>query len=482
MPKENIFRRIKHSMFSILNTIKDGINEIFPPLPSMYIEEEDQNCESNNNPIKFHEIEKRKEKKIEKKIHNTYTIYNSVDIINNTGNNTDTEYNTENKNNTEHINKCTENKQDTKNNEYLTDYKIFQLKNKIKSRKRTHTDNITTETTTKRRNTYGYIDSTLNTENTITKNNEELPKYKMIQLKNTIPSRKRTHTNDIITEKPTKRRQTYGYRESTLNTENTITKNNEELPKYKMIQLKNTIPSRKRTHTNDIITEKPTKRRQTYGYRESTLNTEITKNNQELPKLKIFQQKNTIQARKRTHTNDIATEKPSKRRNTYGHRDYKSTIQCNGKITDISLSESTKDHAAKKSTLKRRLGGAITPTKKRKIDDNNTLTKKCRVPSRQHFPKFKYGGNDLGSKTAFSKDSTINNTDGMINTKQYLQNIHERLNRPDKYRINMTKSEPNYISIIYHQPLRSKSAIGTPFWFNTCKTDQEPTKDYDELD
>ena len=427
MPKENIFRRIKHSMFSILNTIKDGINEIFPPLPSMYIEEKDQNCESKNNPIKCHDIEKRKEKKIEKKIHNTYTIYNTVDIINNTGNNTDTEYNTENKNNTEHINKCTENKQNTKNNEYLTDYKIFQLKNKIKSRKRTHTDNITTETTTKRQNTYGYINSTPNTENTITKNNEELPKYKMIQLKNTIPSRKRTHTNDIITEKPTKRRQTY-------------------------------------------------------GYRESTLNTEITKNNQELPKLKMFQLKNTIQARKRTHTNDIATEKPSKRRNTYGHRDYKSTIQCNGKITDISLSESTKDHAAKKSTLKRRLGGAITPTKKRKIDDNNTLTKKCRVPSRQHFPKFKYGGNDLGSKTAFSKDSTINNTDGMINTKQYLQNIHERLNRPDKYRINMTKSEPNYISIIYHQPLRSKSAIGTPFWFNTCKTDQEPTKDYDELD
>ena len=427
MPEKNIFRRIKHSMFSILNTIKDGINEIFPPLPSMYIEEEDQNCESNNNRIKCHDIEKRKEKKIEKKIHNTYTIYNTVDIINNTGNNTDTEYNTENKNNTEHINKCTENKQDTKNNEYLTDYKIFHLKNKIKSRKRTHTDNITTETTTKRRNTYGYIDATLNTENTITVNNEELPKYKMIQRKNTIQSRKRTHTNDITTEKPTKRRHTY-------------------------------------------------------GYRESTFNTEITKNNQELPKFKMFQQKNTIQARKRTHTNDITTENPIKRRNTYGHRDYKSTIQCNGKITDISLSESTKDHAAKKSTLKRRLGGAITPTKKRKIDDNNTLTKKCRVPSRQHFPKFNYGGNDLGSKTAFSKDSTINDTDGMINTKQYLQNIHERLNRPDKYRINMTKSEPNYISIIYHQPLRSKSAIGTPFWYNTCKTYQEPKEDYDELD
>ena len=36
MPEENIFRRIKHSMFSILNTIKDGINEIFPPLPNVY--------------------------------------------------------------------------------------------------------------------------------------------------------------------------------------------------------------------------------------------------------------------------------------------------------------------------------------------------------------------------------------------------------------------------------------------------------------
>ena len=70
----------------------------------------------------------------------------------------------------------------------------------------------------------------------------------------------------------------------------------------------------------------------------------------------------------------------------------------------------------------------------------------------------------------------------MINTKQYLLNKHERLNRPDKYRINLTKSEPNYISMILGQPLICKSAIITPFWFNTCKIDQEPKEDYDKVD
>ena len=132
--------------------------------------------------------------------------------------------------------------------------------------------------------------------------------------------------------------------------------NNKYLNNYEIIQLKNIIQSRKRTYTDDIITETPTKWRNTYGYRDSTLNMEykntITKNNQYLPKYKMFQLKNKIQSRKRTYADRIITETPARWRNTYVHRDYTSTIQCNRNITDISLSESTKDDAAKKCTLK----------------------------------------------------------------------------------------------------------------------------------
>ena len=103
---------------SILNKIKDGINVIFPPLLPLYIENEDQNCESNNIYIQCHDTEKRFST-TEKKIYNTYIICNTVDIIDNTGNNTDNKYNTEIKINTEHINKYIENKHNTKNNEYI---------------------------------------------------------------------------------------------------------------------------------------------------------------------------------------------------------------------------------------------------------------------------------------------------------------------------------------------------------------------------
>ena len=61
---------------------------------------------------------------------------------------------------------------------------------------------------------------------------------------------------------------------------------------------------------------------------------------------------------------------------------YIETIHRPYNITDISLSESTKDDATKKCTLNIRICAETTPINKRKIDDNNKLTTICKMPSR----------------------------------------------------------------------------------------------------